>query len=128
MILSTVPAAVLSTIFVVSLAVAGYRLVLHPLAGVPGPKLAAVSTLSEIYYDLVRKGQLPWPLKRLYGRYGRYLVIYRLGTPPARGAREGPITHNGPNEVHISTTAALSSRSSRPSAASLTSMLHISSI
>jgi hypothetical protein len=54
MVLATVLAAVLSSILFVSLAVAGYRLFLHPLVGVPGPKLAALSTLFEIYYDLVQ--------------------------------------------------------------------------
>ncbi|PVH92510.1 cytochrome P450 [Periconia macrospinosa] len=84
--LATVLAAVLSSIVVVGLGVASYRLLFHPLARVPGPKLAALSTLYEIYYDLVQKGQLPWQLKRLHERYG-------------------PLVRIGPNEVHINDTS-----------------------
>ena len=71
MLFATALIIVLSSVLFASLAVAGYRWLLHPLAGVPGPKLAALSTFYEIYYDLVLKGQLPWQLKKLHEQYGR---------------------------------------------------------
>jgi cytochrome P450 len=71
-----------ATAITIGLIIVAYRLYLHPLASVPGPRLAAVSTIYEAYYDLVRKGQLPWQLKKLHERYG-------------------PIVRIGPSEVHI---------------------------
>lgn len=48
-----------------------YRLFLSPLAHVPGPKLAAVSRLYELYFDLVKGGCLPWKIQELHDEYGR---------------------------------------------------------
>ncbi|KAI0434028.1 putative cytochrome P450 [Xylaria sp. FL1042] len=61
-----------------------YRLYLSPLSKIPGPKLAAISTLYEAYYDLVHKGggRFAFKIKELHERYG-------------------PIVRVGPNEVHI---------------------------
>lgn len=47
-----------------------YRLFLSSLAHVPGPKLAALTGFWEMYYDLVREGQLPWKLRELHQHYG----------------------------------------------------------
>lgn len=64
--------------------VAIYRLYFHPLAKFPGPKLSAISTLYEAYYDLVNKGggQFAFKIKWLHEKYG-------------------PIVRVGPNEVHV---------------------------
>ena len=62
-----------------------YRLYLSPLSQLPGPKLAALSSWYEAYYDLFSKGhggQFVFQIKRLHERYG---AIVRVG----------------PNEVHI---------------------------
>jgi len=61
-----------------------YRLWFSPLAKFPGPKLAALTTLYEFYYDLISKGggQMTFQVKRLHEQYG-------------------PIVRVGPNEVHI---------------------------
>ncbi|KAJ5505705.1 Cytochrome P450 [Penicillium expansum] len=62
-----------------------YRLYLSPLAKVPGPKLAALSSWYEAYYDLVSEGhggQFVFQVKRLHEKHG-------------------PIVRVGPNEVHI---------------------------
>ena len=48
-----------------------YRAWFDRLAGVPGPRLARLTRLYEMYYDLVKGGQLPWKLKDLNDRYGQ---------------------------------------------------------
>jgi hypothetical protein len=56
-----------------------YRLFLSPLAQIPGPKLAAVTRLYEMYYDLVKEGQMPWKLQELHKHHGllKYLSSAR---------------------------------------------------
>lgn len=53
-----------------------YRLFFHPLAGVPGPNLAAITYWWSYYYEL--KGILPWKVKELQERHGWPPVI-RVG-------------------------------------------------
>ena len=48
-----------------------FRLYLSPLAGVPGPRLAAVTGAYEKYYDLIQKGRLPWKIEELHQLYGK---------------------------------------------------------
>jgi hypothetical protein len=47
-----------------------YRFWIHPLANVPGPKIAAVTGWWEIYENVWKKGHLPFELKRLHEIYG----------------------------------------------------------
>ena len=58
-----------------------YRLFFHPLASLPGPKLAAVTTLYNAYYDICTPGLV----KRLPELHKKY----------------GPIIRLQPNEVHV---------------------------
>lgn len=55
-----------------------YRLVFHPLAGIPGPKLAAVSNIWHAYH--VKNGRMVHLGKTLHRQYG-------------------PVVRVGPNEV-----------------------------
>jgi len=50
-----------------------YRLLFHPLSSFPGPKLAAVTSLYQVYYDVYRGGQFLDKLKELHAIYG---VLY----------------------------------------------------
>ncbi|RAH46232.1 cytochrome P450 [Aspergillus brunneoviolaceus CBS 621.78] len=59
-----------------------YRLYWHPLSQVPGPKLAAISSLYEFYYNCIQHGQYHFQLIKMHKQYG-------------------PIVRVGPNEVHI---------------------------
>ena len=64
--LSYVAAAVVLYCFIVI----GYRLTFHPLAGFPGPKLAASSLLYEYYYDGICWGRFWVKLQELHKQYG----------------------------------------------------------
>jgi hypothetical protein len=59
-----------------------YRLFLHPLAKFPGPKLAAISTWYEYYWDGIHRGQYIFRIKEMHERYG-------------------PIVRITPEELHI---------------------------
>lgn len=47
-----------------------YRLFLSPLAGIPGPQLAAVTSWYEVYYDVWKPAQYVFKIKELHERYG----------------------------------------------------------
>ncbi|KAL2863960.1 cytochrome P450 [Aspergillus lucknowensis] len=59
-----------------------YRLVLSPLAGIPGPKIAAITWWYEIYYDVWLGGQYFRKIDAMHKKYG-------------------PIVRINPDEVHF---------------------------
>ncbi|KAF1931555.1 cytochrome P450 [Didymella exigua CBS 183.55] len=59
-----------------------YRLCLHPLARFPGPRLAAVTSWYEGFYEIVKNGQYSRKISKLHDEYG-------------------PIIRVAPHELHI---------------------------
>jgi hypothetical protein len=47
-----------------------YRLWFHPLRKIPGPKLAAVTHLYELYFDAIKGGRYLWEIEKLHEKYG----------------------------------------------------------
>ena len=81
----------MSLIFILSiisaLALVFYRLYLHPLCHIPGPRLAALTTLYGAYHDIVLRGTFVKHLHKLHTVYG-------------------PVLRYGPNHVHFSSPSA----------------------
>ena len=61
----------LSALVVYLTSLALYRLVFHPLARFPGPRLAAVTRWYEAYYDIDQNGQYTFKIKELHRKYGQ---------------------------------------------------------
>jgi len=59
-----------------------YRRFFHPLAGIPGPFLPAVTRLYIWYWNVLQDGQFYRRIEALHARYG-------------------PVVRIGPNEVHL---------------------------
>lgn len=55
-----------------------YRLVLHPLAKYPGPKLAAATNWYEFYYDVIKQGGFTHHIQDLHKQYGERMSIHSL--------------------------------------------------
>jgi hypothetical protein len=85
-----------------------YRLYLHPLAKFPGPKLAAVTSFYEGYFEIVLKGQYSRQISKLHDQYGEYISIipHNFSIINWRFWRHGlietgPVVRVTPNEIHI---------------------------
>lgn len=52
------------------LLVAVYRLLLSPLAGVPGPKIAALTAWYEFYWNCPRQGHYIFKIEEMHQKYG----------------------------------------------------------
>lgn len=61
-----------------------FRLLFHPLARVPGPKIAAITGWYEFYWDCPKSGQYVFRIRDMHRRYGEFPVRrpskYHLGT------------------------------------------------
>ncbi len=69
-------AAILAAASIIYTAI--YRLYFHPLAKIPGPKLAALTFWYEIYFNVVKPGMFVWEIKRLHQIYGMPLLRIQL--------------------------------------------------
>lgn len=55
-----------------------YRLYFSPVAGFPGPRLAALTFLYEFYYDFFLQGRYSWKIQQLHTRYGTCIAPFQL--------------------------------------------------
>jgi hypothetical protein len=59
------------------------RLYFHPLAHIPGPKLAALTWWYEFYFDVIQQGRYVFKIQELHKQYGGSLIqpyLSRLST------------------------------------------------
>ena len=47
-----------------------YRLYFDPLAGFPGPRIAAATGWYEFYHDVIRRGQYIYKIEEMHKKYG----------------------------------------------------------
>ncbi|KAI1473716.1 cytochrome P450 [Daldinia eschscholtzii] len=52
-----------------------YRLYISPLAKIPGPKIAALTTWYNAYHDMIRRGQYVWVVEEMHRKYGPIVRI-----------------------------------------------------
>jgi hypothetical protein len=64
------PVIAATTLLLYALGLVVYRLYLHPLAKFPGPKIAAVTSFYEGYFEIVLKGQYSKQIAKLHDEYG----------------------------------------------------------
>lgn len=96
--LTTVLLAVLLTI-----AGAIRRLFLHPLAHIPGPRLAALTWWYEFYFDAIQPGRYVFQIQELHKQYGKPNTRARVVHSAASLiSLAGPIIRVTPDEIHIS--------------------------
>lgn len=65
------------------IALAIYRLLFSPLAlaGVPGPKIAAITAWYEFYWDCVQQGQFLFKIEQMHQKYGPFFLLFLLLSP-----------------------------------------------
>jgi len=75
-----IAAIVSALIAVILLSLATHQLFLHPLRKVPGPRIAALTSLHEFYYDCVKGGggQHAFKMREMHERYGTLLLPLRV--------------------------------------------------
>ncbi|KOS44050.1 hypothetical protein ACN38_g5019 [Penicillium nordicum] len=52
-----------------------YDLFFHPLRKFPGPKLAAIGSFYEFYYDVIKDGTYLWEIEKMHKEYGPIIRI-----------------------------------------------------
>ena len=51
------------------------RLFFHPLAKVPGPWYAAISTIYEFWWDCPKQGKYMFKIEDMHKKYGTFLIV-----------------------------------------------------
>jgi hypothetical protein len=74
--LPSLPALLAASFFAYAITLVVYRLYFHPLAKYPGPKLAAVTSFYEGYFEIILKGQYSKQISKLHDIYGRSIANF----------------------------------------------------
>lgn len=67
--LQILPTALLSSLLL-AIAESVRRLFFHPLAHIPGPRLAALTWWYEFYFDAIQPGRYVFKIQELHKQYG----------------------------------------------------------
>jgi Cytochrome P450 len=86
-----------------------YRLYFHPLAKFPGPRMAALTSGYEFYYDAIKGGRYYKKIEKLHEKYGNYHAPFSLALslfpsilgPNSLANKIGPIVRITPEQLHI---------------------------
>ena len=80
-----------------------YRLYLHPLHKIPGPKIAAATYWFEFYQDVILDGHYLEDYPKLHAKYGgSRFFLYTYEHNGELIGFEGPVVRVTPNRVHVS--------------------------
>lgn len=58
---------------------------MHPLSRFYGPKLVAIGSLYEFYYDVIKNGRYLWDVDKMHRKYGNDNLL----NGPLRGYTDG---------------------------------------
>lgn len=94
-------AALITTLFAYTLYIVVSRIFLSPLRHIPGPRLAALTSWYEFYYDAIQQGKFVWKIKDLHSQYGSIFLTILRGSNVLMVLLEGPIVRITPWEIHI---------------------------
>lgn len=75
-----------------------YNIFFHPLAHIPGPRLAAATYLPEFFYDVLGSGLYTKQIQRMHHKYGMF--IDANDCLAVADEFQGPIVRINPHEVH----------------------------
>ena len=78
------------------------RLFLHPLAHIPGPRLAALTWWYEFYFDAIQPGKYVFKIQKLHKQYGKPMCARIAHNAASLTYLAGPIIRVTPDEIHIS--------------------------
>lgn len=76
-----------------------YRFYFHPIRRFPGPKLAAITSCYEFYYDVVRNGRYLFEIGQMHEKYGR--LTEKVSRSVKLKVSTGPVVRISPGELHI---------------------------
>lgn len=77
-----------------------YNIYFHPLAKVPGPKLAAVTSLYKTYFNATDGSKFYLQIEKLHQQYGQLTLTPILEALLLTSS--GPVVRISPNEIHLS--------------------------
>lgn len=58
-----------------------WRLFFSPISHIPGPRLAALTSWYEFYYDVIKPGQFVWHIRDLHEIYGMQYALHAQFMP-----------------------------------------------
>ena len=71
-----------------------YRLCFSPLAGFPGPKIAAATGWYEFYFDVIKRGKYFYEIEKMHRQYGIMETLY-LGNIVLQMAKDIQVRSSG---------------------------------